>query len=93
MNDDELKSLLNTWSAPLTPASLRRKVLPVRKLSWRRLLTGELRLLLPAAAVGLCLIIVPGYWWRRPPAEHTLSDFEHVTQFQPRIVRTTYETR
>ena len=91
MNDEELNSLLRQWSAPPAPASLRSRVLPARKSLWDRFFSGAVRPL--AVAAALCLLVAGGVWWSRPPAAHTLSDFEPVTEFQPRIVRSTHETR
>lgn len=91
MNDDELRSLLRTWEAPPAPPTLRRRVQPPTRFNWRWLLSGELRIPVPAALAALFLLLVFSYGWRRPTAPPSLSDFQQVTTLQPRIVRTTNE--
>jgi hypothetical protein len=46
----------------------------------------------PVALAALCFLIFVAYRMVRAPAA-SLSDFEQVQQFQPRIVRTVYEAR
>ncbi len=51
LNDDELKHALRQWKAPDAPASLERRVLgrePHRQAWWRWLLTGSVRIPVPA---------------------------------------------
>jgi hypothetical protein len=93
VTDDELRSMLREWQAPPAPDTLRRRILPSRRFSLRWLFTGTLRVPVPVAVALLCLMIFGGYRWLRPPASATLSDFEQVTKFQPRVVRTVYEIR
>jgi hypothetical protein len=93
VTDDELRTMLRSWQAPRAPDTLRRRVLPARWSALRWLLAGELRVPVPLALAALVLILFGGYRWLRPPTPASLSDFEQVTQFQPRIVRTVYETR
>ena len=90
MNDDELRSLLRTWEAPPAPPTLRRRVQPPRRWNWHWLLTGELRIPVPAVLAAMLLLLFV-YGWRRPAAPPSLSDFQQVTTLQPRIVRTTNE--
>lgn len=92
MTDDELRSMLREWESPRAPETLRSRVLP-SKSSWGWLLGGDFRIPIPVALALLCLLVFGGYRWLHPPATGSLSDFEQVTEFQPRIVRTTYETR
>lgn len=92
MTDDELRSMLHEWKAPPAPALLRQKVLRVRRFSWRWWWSGELRVPVPVAmAVALCLMLLGVYAVMRPSRGTGLSDFDQVTRFEPRIVRTTYE--
>lgn len=91
MNDDELRSLLRTWEAPPAPPSLRRRVQPPARFNWRWLLTGELRIPVPAAMAALFALLFAAYGWLRPPAPASLSDFQQITTLQPRIVRTANE--
>lgn len=92
MTDDELRLMLCEWEAPPAPASLRQKVLPVRGFSWRWWWSGELRVPVPVAlAAAVCLVLLGVYAVMRPSRGAGLSDFEQVTRFEPRIVRTTHE--
>ena len=92
MTDDELKSLLQTWEAPTAPATLRARVFGRRRNWLRWLLAGELRVPVPVALAALCVLLFLAYR-AMPRAASSLSDFEPVGQFQPRIVRTLYENR
>ena len=92
MTDDELKSMLRTWQAPPAPLSLRARVLRERRPSWTWLLSGEIRIPVPVALAALCVLIFVAYRAIRPAAA-SLSDFQQVQQFEPRIVRTLNETR
>jgi hypothetical protein len=87
MNDEELRSLLREWEAPRAPASLRGRVLRNQPWSWGWLMTGERRFALPLALASVSLIVFSGWWLLRPRPAGTLSDFEQVTRFEPRIVR------
>jgi hypothetical protein len=91
MNDDELRSMLRRWKAPPAPETLRARVFRRRTFSLRWLLSGEIRVPVPVALAALCLLILIAYRAVRPAAG-SLSDFQHVQQFQPRIVRTVHET-
>ncbi|MBI2685677.1 MAG: hypothetical protein HYX27_05120 [Acidobacteria bacterium] len=92
MTDDELRSTLREWQAPPAPNTLRERVLP-RKKSWLAWWgSGEIRIPVPVAVAMLCLLIFGAYRIAKPPEPATLTDFEHVTKFNPRIVRTIHET-
>lgn len=91
MTDEELRSMLETWKAPPAPASLRGRVFR-RKPWFEWLLAGNIRVPVPVALAVACLLMFVAYRALRPPAA-SLSDFEQVRQFQPRIVRTIHETR
>lgn len=90
MTDDELKSLLQTWQAPPAPESLRARVFHRRRPAWRWLLSGQIRVPVPVALMVICLLAFIAWRAVRPPAS-SLSDFQQVQQFQPRIVRTIHE--
>lgn len=92
MTDDELRSMLRTWQAPRAPGTLRARVFRRRWPSWRWFISGEIRLPVPVALAALCLLAFVAYWTARPRAS-SLSDFQPVQQFQPRIVRTIHEAR
>ena len=98
MTDDELRSMLREWEAPGAPASLRGRVLPVRRFSLRWWLSGELRVPVPVAlALAACVVALGVYALMRPvlrpssSKDASLSDFQQVQRFDPRIVRTVYE--
>lgn len=87
MNDDELKALLQIWEAPPAPGSLRNRVVKRKLKPWRWLLSGEVRVPVPVAIALLCLVGFALYTLVKPPGP-TLSDFEPIQEFKPRIVRT-----
>lgn len=91
MTDDELRAILKTWAAPAAPASLRKRVLRPR-FSLRWILTGQVRVPVPVLLAILCVLMFAAYRTMRPTAS-SLSDFEQVREFQPRIVRTIHEAR
>ena len=92
MNDDELRSMLQTWQAPRAPETLRQRVFAPKPFSLRWLLAGDIRIPVPLALAALCVIIFVAYQATRP-RDASLSGFQPVQQFQPRIVRSVYETR
>ena len=55
MNDDELKQALQQWKAPDAPESLQRRVL--REPWWRWLLTGSVRIPVPALIAAAVFVI------------------------------------
>ncbi len=92
LNDDELKQALQQWRAPNAPASLERRVLP-REPWWRWLLTGSVRIPVPAA-IAVAVLLAAVYVVRNrdasvPPAKPTvsLSDFQPVETVDVKIVR------
>ena len=86
MTDDELRSILLTWEAPRAPETLRERVLRRRSRWIRWLVSGEIRVPVPLAlaAAGLLLIIALA---AVRDGGNSLSDFQQVHQFQPRIMR------
>ena len=57
MNDDELKEALQQWKAPDAPAALERRVLGEPQPWWRWLLTGSVRVPVPALIAATVLVI------------------------------------
>jgi hypothetical protein len=92
MTDDELKSILQTWEAPPAPATLRTRVFRGRRNWVQWLLSGELRVPVPVALGALCVLLFLAYRVIPRPTS-SLSDFQPVDQFKPRIVRIVHETR
>jgi len=99
LNDKELSDLLHQWQAPPAPASLEEKILSPAAAApwWRWLLSGSIRVPVPALAAALLLLLAyAGFSVRReisPPRTVTLADFQPVKQLQPRIIRSAYEDR
>lgn len=92
MNDDELRTVLQTWQAPPAPATLQRRVFPPQRKSLRWLWSGEIRIPVPVALLLVAILLAVAWRELRPP-DNSLSNFEQVHKFQPRIVRTNYEAR
>ncbi|MBY0503877.1 MAG: hypothetical protein K2X03_08200 [Bryobacteraceae bacterium] len=90
MNDDELRSMLKTWQAPAAPAELRCRVFAPPRLSWRWLFSGEIRVPIPLAVAFAAVLLFIAYRVAQPPSA-SLSDFRQVQQFQPRVVKSSYE--
>ncbi len=92
LNDDELKQALQQWKAPNAPASLERRVLP-REPWWRWLITGSVRIPVPALiAVAAVILAVYSAFGEKPnpaPVKPTvsLSDFEPVETVDVKILR------
>lgn len=59
LNDDELKRALRQWKAPDAPTTLERRLLP-REPWWRWLLTGTVRVPVPAL-IAFAAILVAVY--------------------------------
>jgi hypothetical protein len=96
LDDKELNELLQQWEAPLAPKDLRPRqplMLPPKKPWWQWLLTGSVRIPVPAA---VAIAVVIGLWVygsklpRRPAAADrstvSLADFQPVRQLQPVLV-------
>jgi hypothetical protein len=92
LNDDELKQALQKWRAPNAPASLERKVLG-REPWWRWLLSGSVRIPVPAliaaAVVLIALYAGRGRVENDPPEVPTVSlaDFQPVSTVEVKVVR------
>ena len=94
-DDDELTPLLRRWEAPATPAGLRTRIFGTSPASrWQWLLTGSIRVPVPAVAALLVLMA----WWAisrvtpRAP-DHvsgtqpvSLADFQPPAEMRVRIV-------
>ena len=93
LDDDELNQVLRKWEAPGAPSTLRQRVFPARRswLSW--LLTGTIRIPVPAALAAAVLIALwihysrPANPARVPePGSVSLADFRPVPQLEPVLV-------
>ena len=90
LDDDELNHLLRKWEAPPAPPSLKQRVFSAHKswLSW--LLTGSIRIPVPAVVAA---VIVIALWihYSKPaapahvaaPGSVSLADFQPVKQLEP----------
>lgn len=93
LDEDELNQLLRKWEAPSTPPSLRQRVFPPKTscVSW--LLTGSIRIPVPAV-VAAAIVIALWIHYSRPaapahvaaPGSVSLTDFQPVRQLEPVLV-------
>src|SRR5579863_8482530 len=93
LNDSELKQALREWRAPDAPPGMERRVFAQSPHLrwWRWLLTGSIRIPVPAGIVILILLAFIAYSAYPSRKAITLSDFQPVKQLQPRIIRSSYE--
>ena len=84
-NDDlKLGALLQEWQLPGAPKSLDERVLAVRRPWWRFLLTGSVRIPVPAGlALAAALLIMAGALWRQKPATAPIASSVSLVDFQP----------
>lgn len=102
LNDSELRKLLRQWEVPAAPPHLEQRIFRGRREPWFRwLLTGSIRVPVPALVLLLAALSGAGYLMRReaavaPPAysgDVSFSEFQPVAELKPRIVGRTYESR
>ena len=99
MNDEDLKEMLREWRAPEVPQQLEGKILARRDerrgLNW--LLTGTIRVPVPALIVALIIVAVLFLSLRRPAPQVAtqtgLAGFQPVQQLNPRVVGRNYEVQ
>jgi hypothetical protein len=98
MNDEDLKDVLREWRAPGAPKELERKVFAAAKrpgLLW--LLTGSVRVPVPALVLALIVIAALFYSMRRPEPraanQSGLAGFQPVHELNPRVVGRNYEVQ
>jgi hypothetical protein len=93
LDEDELNHLLRKWEAPSAPPSLKQRVFPAQRpwLSW--LLTGSIRIPVPALVAAAIVIALWIHHSRPAPPAHvaapgsvSLADFQPVQQLQPVLV-------
>ena len=97
-DDPQLRKLLREWSVPGAPPSLDRRVLGERRPWWRVLLTGSIRVPVPAAIAILAAMftLTTSLIERRPAPPVTtvnLKDFQPVENPNVKIVRISYAAR
>ena len=94
LDEDELNRLLRQWEAPSAPPTLRQRVFPEQRKSWWGwLLTGTIRVPVPAV-VAVAVIVVLWLHYSRPaaparvsqPGSVSLADFRPVQQLQPVVI-------
>ena len=94
LDERELSQLLQEWEAPSAPASLKRRVFPGRRLSWRWLWTGTIRVPVPVGVAAVVLVVLWIYYCRptatvpvaQPAGTVSLVDFQPVRQLEPVVV-------
>ena|SRR5262245_41608953 len=94
LDERELSQLLQEWEAPSAPASLKRRVFPVRRLSWRWLWTGTIRVPVPVGVGALVLVALWIYFYKpnsvpavaQPAGTVSLVDFQPARQLEPTFV-------
>jgi hypothetical protein len=92
LSDNELKQALREWQAPDAPPGLERRIFSRPSLPWWRwLLTGSIRVPVPAGILALIVLAFIAYSSYASRKSVTLSDFQPVKQLEPRIIRSAYE--
>jgi hypothetical protein len=101
-SDEDLDSLLKTWTVPQSPGSLEGRMRHAyrsrtRERAWSWLLYGKLRIPVPVLALALVLLAALSVLaWRRTETatsqDHTVRNgnpggYQFVTELKPRIVR------
>src|SRR5262245_39433456 len=94
LDERELSHILRKWESPSTPPTLRSRVFPERKLSWRWLFTGTIRVPVPVGVAAVVLIVLWIYYFRpattvpvaQPAGTVSLVDFQPVRQLEPVVV-------
>ena len=93
LDDNELNQLLRRWKAPPAPPSLRARIFPPQKSSWRWLLTGTIRVPVPiVVAIAVLLAFLIQYVRPASPPRVvqsptvSLADFKAVPQLEPVLV-------
>jgi hypothetical protein len=96
LNDEQLKEILREWRAPEAPADLWSPLESrCRPRWWRWLLTGSVRIPVPALVVALAALAVILFATLKahpqPANPAGLADFQPVKQLNLRVIRSTYE--
>jgi hypothetical protein len=94
LDEKELSYLLRKWEAPEAPPSLKRRVFPGRRLSWRWLFTGTIRVPVPVGVAAIVLVVIWIYYFKptttvpvaQPAGTVSLVDFQPVRQLEPVVV-------
>jgi hypothetical protein len=96
IDDAKLRELLREWQISGAPSSLDDRVLGPRKRWWSFLLTGSIRIPVPAlvAIVAALLVMAAALLYRRPEppqaaASVNLADFRPVKNLNYRVIRRT----
>jgi hypothetical protein len=93
LNENELNQLLRKWEAPSAPPTLRQRVLRPQKSRLAWLLTGSIRIPVPAA-IAVAALIALWIHYSHPanpprvsdPGSVSLADFRPVHQLEPVLV-------
>ena len=88
LNDRELKEYLRNWQAPNAPPGLEGRIFAKPGMPWWRwLLTGSVRVPVPAGILALLLLAFIAYSSFSSRKAVTLSDFQPVKQLEPRVIQ------
>ena len=93
LDENELNQLLRKWEAPSAPPSLKQRVLRPQKSRLAWLLTGSIRIPVPAA-IAVAALIALWIHYSHPanpprasePSSVSLADFRPVHQLEPVLV-------
>jgi hypothetical protein len=91
LNDEQLKEILREWRVSDAPAYLEERVFAPPRPWWRWLLTGSVRIPIPALVLALIALAAVFYSLRKPATPAGISNFQPVKQLNIRIVRSNYE--
>ena len=95
LDEKELSRILRKWEAPSAPPGLMRRVFPERRLYWRWLFTGNIRVPVPAGVAAIVLVVLWIYYFKptttvpvaQPAGTVSFVDFQPVPQLEPVVVR------
>jgi hypothetical protein len=92
LNDDQLKEILREWRVSEAPAYIEERVFTQPRPWWRWLLTGSVRIPVPALVLALLVLAAILYSTRNKPATPAgISNFQPVKQLNICVVRSNYE--
>jgi hypothetical protein len=94
LDENELNQLLRQWEAPEAPARLERRVFPEKRPWFWWLLTGSIRIPVPAVVGATVIAVAIWIHYSRPvahprasePGSVSLADFRPVRQLEPVLV-------
>ena len=91
LSDDQLKEILREWRVSGAPAYLEERVFAPPRSLWRWLMTGSVRIPVPALVLALLALAAIFYSTRKPATPAGISNFQPVKHLNIRVVRSNYE--